>query len=353
MRLWNPYVPAKPTASLRGHSTAVLHIAFNDLKNHLLSFSKDKVRLRHASTCSGGHVLLCNDIKSGGGFKSVFFSDFTDTIGFVILVCLTILCLCYPPSCTPPLRSCECGTYRTRPASRSVITSPSWDHRPRMPSFAILQTPCCYWQPVDLASWNPVTGVNSSPRGKPSVTQSLCAVLSTTPTSIRSLVVHVKGCMSLTVHVRWCMSLAVHVKGCMSGGACQAVHVRRCMSGGACQGVHVRWCMSGGACQAVHVRQCMSGGACQAVHVRWCMSGGACQTVHVTGSACQAVHVRWCMSGGACQAVHVRWCMSGGACQVVHVRWCMSGGACQAVHVTGSACQTVHVTGSACHWQCT
>lgn len=43
VRLWNPYVPGKPTATLRGHTTAVLFIAIADAHNQLLSFSKDKV----------------------------------------------------------------------------------------------------------------------------------------------------------------------------------------------------------------------------------------------------------------------------------------------------------------------
>ncbi|KAI1893903.1 hypothetical protein AGOR_G00128440 [Albula goreensis] len=41
--LWNPYVTSKPVGVLRGHMTSVVAVRFAQGKNHLISFSKDKV----------------------------------------------------------------------------------------------------------------------------------------------------------------------------------------------------------------------------------------------------------------------------------------------------------------------
>ena len=43
LRLWNPYVSTKPTAVLKGHNTAIIHVTIVHLDGLILSFSKDKV----------------------------------------------------------------------------------------------------------------------------------------------------------------------------------------------------------------------------------------------------------------------------------------------------------------------
>ena len=42
VRLWNPYVPRKPTAYLRGHSSPIAFIAIAGEDNRLFSISIDK-----------------------------------------------------------------------------------------------------------------------------------------------------------------------------------------------------------------------------------------------------------------------------------------------------------------------
>ena len=53
-------MPAKPTATLRGHKAAILFIGINDPRNYLISFSKDRVSdLRDcAIRCKGQLSLL-------------------------------------------------------------------------------------------------------------------------------------------------------------------------------------------------------------------------------------------------------------------------------------------------------
>ncbi|KAL5475077.1 hypothetical protein EMCRGX_G027131 [Ephydatia muelleri] len=41
LRFWNPYVPAKPVAVLRGHSSAITHVVIHYKENQVLSFSQD------------------------------------------------------------------------------------------------------------------------------------------------------------------------------------------------------------------------------------------------------------------------------------------------------------------------
>ena len=43
VRFWNPYVTCKPIAVLKGHSTAVVHIAIKSAEGLVLSLSKDMV----------------------------------------------------------------------------------------------------------------------------------------------------------------------------------------------------------------------------------------------------------------------------------------------------------------------
>ncbi len=48
LRLWNPYVSTKPITLLKGHTTAIMHVAIVHLDGLILSFSKDMVRQKRS-----------------------------------------------------------------------------------------------------------------------------------------------------------------------------------------------------------------------------------------------------------------------------------------------------------------
>lgn len=43
VRLWNPYLTTKPTSTLKGHCSAVIHIEVNATNGQFISVSQDKV----------------------------------------------------------------------------------------------------------------------------------------------------------------------------------------------------------------------------------------------------------------------------------------------------------------------
>ena len=46
VRLWNPYLTTKPTSTLKGHCSAVIHISVNGTNGQFISVSQDKVGVR-------------------------------------------------------------------------------------------------------------------------------------------------------------------------------------------------------------------------------------------------------------------------------------------------------------------
>ena len=46
VRVWNPYVTARPVARLRGHAVGVVDVAIQEQLLIIISYSKDAVRLR-------------------------------------------------------------------------------------------------------------------------------------------------------------------------------------------------------------------------------------------------------------------------------------------------------------------
>lgn len=43
VRLWNPYLTTKPTSTLKGHCSAIIHITVNGTNGQFISVSQDKV----------------------------------------------------------------------------------------------------------------------------------------------------------------------------------------------------------------------------------------------------------------------------------------------------------------------
>uniref|UniRef100_A0A6I8NSC3 WD repeat domain 49 n=1 Tax=Ornithorhynchus anatinus TaxID=9258 RepID=A0A6I8NSC3_ORNAN len=67
VRLWNRYVPGWPTAILRGHSGAVLGVAILQIRDQLLSFSKDGVSLPDGLGPRGPAWPLCGPLLAPRG----------------------------------------------------------------------------------------------------------------------------------------------------------------------------------------------------------------------------------------------------------------------------------------------
>jgi WD40 repeat protein len=44
IRLWNPYLLAKPAGQLKGHTGIVSHLAVNNVDGQIISISEDRVR---------------------------------------------------------------------------------------------------------------------------------------------------------------------------------------------------------------------------------------------------------------------------------------------------------------------
>ncbi len=55
LRLWNPYVSAKPTTLLKGHDTTIVHVAIVNLDGLIFSLSKDFVSYETECTCITCH----------------------------------------------------------------------------------------------------------------------------------------------------------------------------------------------------------------------------------------------------------------------------------------------------------
>lgn len=54
MRIWNPYLPNKPIALLRGHTKPLVYVAVASEDNRLFSISDDK--------CIRVRLLLCHNV---------------------------------------------------------------------------------------------------------------------------------------------------------------------------------------------------------------------------------------------------------------------------------------------------
>ena len=58
MRMWNPYVPAKPTGLLRGHNAPIFYVFIAEEEDRIFSLSTDKLLKVKGFTLSQGHHYL-------------------------------------------------------------------------------------------------------------------------------------------------------------------------------------------------------------------------------------------------------------------------------------------------------
>ncbi len=75
VRLWNPYVPSKPMAVLRGHSTAVLDVVVASGCGLIFSYSHDAVSCMYSASTTCSHLYTTPVISnymylSGAPFQS-------------------------------------------------------------------------------------------------------------------------------------------------------------------------------------------------------------------------------------------------------------------------------------------
>ena len=79
VRMWNPYVPGKPTGLLRGHNAPIFFVFIAEEEDRIFSLSTDKLLKVKCLSFAVISENNCADVRPLGSHCGVFFPNVVNT----------------------------------------------------------------------------------------------------------------------------------------------------------------------------------------------------------------------------------------------------------------------------------
>uniref|UniRef100_A0A0L8IAK9 Uncharacterized protein n=1 Tax=Octopus bimaculoides TaxID=37653 RepID=A0A0L8IAK9_OCTBM len=91
IRIWNPYVPGKPTDILHGHSAPIFYVYYSEEDNWIFSVSSDKcIKVWNATDYSCINTVRPKSHLIHGDLSTVYYSNISKTLAFTTNVLATL-----------------------------------------------------------------------------------------------------------------------------------------------------------------------------------------------------------------------------------------------------------------------
>ncbi|CAI9734813.1 repeat-containing on Y chromosome-like [Octopus vulgaris] len=91
IRIWNPYVPGKPTDILHGHSAPIFYVYYSEEDNWIFSVSSDKcIKVWNATDYSCINTVRPKSHLIHGDLSTVYYSNLSKTLAFTTNVLATL-----------------------------------------------------------------------------------------------------------------------------------------------------------------------------------------------------------------------------------------------------------------------